>query len=62
MYSNIYRLQIVFSECLRCLKPGGSMIFSVPFIMNEKKNTLRAYVDKNGDIVHVLEPEYHSDF
>jgi hypothetical protein len=49
-----------FAECFRCLKPGGNLLFTVPFTGNP--NTLiRAQVNANGTISHLLPPEYHGD-
>jgi SAM-dependent methyltransferase len=48
-----------FSEVYRCLKPAGYFVFTVP--INEVPTTVeRAKIEK-GEIVHMLEPEYHGD-
>lgn len=48
-----------FSEIYRCLKPDGYFVFTVP--INEVPETVeRAKIEK-GEIVHMLEPEYHGD-
>jgi SAM-dependent methyltransferase len=49
-----------FRECSRVLKPGGRMMWSVPFIPNSAKNSIRAKLT-NGEIEHILPPEYHGD-
>jgi SAM-dependent methyltransferase len=49
-----------FSESLRTLKPGGHLIFTVPFNMNSKSNLVRAMI-KNGIVEHIHPPEYHGD-
>jgi SAM-dependent methyltransferase len=49
-----------FAECFRCLKPGGKLLFTVPF--TSKPNTLiRAKVNSDSTISHLLPPEYHGD-
>jgi len=49
-----------FAECFRCLKPGGSLLFTVPF--TGKPDTLvRARKNADGTIFHLLPPEYHGD-
>jgi SAM-dependent methyltransferase len=49
-----------FLECLRCLKSGGSLLFTVPF--TAKPDTLvRARKNSDGTISHLLPPEYHGD-
>jgi SAM-dependent methyltransferase len=50
-----------FAECLRCLKPGGMMLFSVPFIPKNEATLVRATVGANGSVTHLLPPEYHGD-
>jgi len=50
-----------FAECARTLKPGGKMLFSVPFDANSVTNHVRAKLRKDGTIEHLLPPEYHDD-
>lgn len=49
------------SECHRVLRPGGSLLFSVPFRPEHPENLVRAIVDEQGGIRHLMEPEYHGD-
>ena len=49
------------SECCRSLKPGGAFLFSVPFITPYQHNTVRASLLENGEVQHLLPPEYHGD-
>ncbi|HEY7883659.1 MAG TPA: class I SAM-dependent methyltransferase, partial [Cellvibrionaceae bacterium] len=49
------------SECLRCLKPGGVLLLSVPFSQVSVENILRAYHDESGELHHLLPPDYHGD-
>lgn len=49
-----------FSECARVLRPGGRMLWSVPFWPDQAQNTIRARM-KDGIIEHILPPEYHGD-
>lgn len=49
------------AECLRCLKPGGTLMFSVPFARSSPTNIVRAKVDAKGEVEHILPPEYHGD-
>lgn len=49
-----------FIECLRCLKTGGHLIFTVPFVAHSEQNIVRAYL-REGGVEHLLPPEYHGD-
>jgi SAM-dependent methyltransferase len=49
-----------FAECSRVLKPGGKIMWSVPFVASNSENTIRAKII-DGEIVHILPPEYHGD-
>ena len=49
-----------FSECARVLKPGGRMMWSVPFVSSINNNIIRARMSENG-VEHLLPPEYHGD-
>jgi SAM-dependent methyltransferase len=49
-----------FRELLRVLKPGGALLFTVPFHVDRYENVIRARVTERG-IEHLLPPEYHGD-
>jgi SAM-dependent methyltransferase len=61
VFEHIPEFERGFTECARCLKPGGKMLFSVPFNSASTKNILRARVHANGEVEHLLPPEFHSD-
>jgi SAM-dependent methyltransferase len=61
VFEHIPEFERAFLECARCLKPGGKMVFSVPFVSESAKNILRARVQGNGEIEHLLPPEFHAD-
>jgi SAM-dependent methyltransferase len=48
-------------EVYRILKTGGRHIFTVPFYQTRCKDERRAEIDGDGNIRHLLEPQYHSD-
>lgn len=48
-------------ECRRCLRPGGRLMWSVPFLPHAQASVLRATLDAAGAITHHLAPEYHGD-
>jgi SAM-dependent methyltransferase len=53
--------QQALSECFRCLKPGGWMMLSVPFLAGAQETLIRAKLSESGAIEHILPPEYHGD-
>lgn len=53
--------RIALAECLRCLKPGGSLLFSVPFRHDLTEHLERARIGEDGSVEHMLPPEYHGD-
>ena len=48
-------------ECRRCLRPGGRLMWSVPFLPHAQASVPRATVDASGAVTHHLPPEYHGD-
>lgn len=48
-------------ELARILRPGGAAIFSAPFGVLEEHTLVRATIDAQGTITHLLEPDYHGD-
>jgi len=50
-----------FNETLRVLEHGGVYCWSAPFNLFSYENQIRASVDENGHINHILPPEYHGD-
>ena len=48
-------------ECCRVLKPGGTLLFSIPFLQDSPATRTRAHFDASGQLVHDLPPMYHGD-
>lgn len=48
-------------EVARVLKPGGRMMWTVPFRADLELNLVRASVGADGECVHHEPPEYHGD-
>lgn len=47
-------------EIIRVLKPGGVYIFTVPYMPNASHDIVRAVIE-NGQVKHIVEPQYHGD-
>jgi SAM-dependent methyltransferase len=48
-------------ELGRVLKPGGRMMWSVPFRRDLERSLIRASLGADGQVVHHEPPEYHGD-
>lgn len=48
-------------ELYRITKPGGHVLLSTPIIFENDKTIIRATINENGEITHLLEPDYHGD-
>jgi SAM-dependent methyltransferase len=61
VFEHIPNYRQAFRECYRTLRSGASMFFTVPFNANTESNTVRAIQREDGEIEHILPPEYHGD-
>ena len=61
VFEHIPDYKKALSECCRCLKPGGILYFSVPFVKTAANNIVRACLSDVGEAIHLLPPEYHAD-
>ena len=61
VFEHIPEFLQAFKECHRLLKEGGRILFTVPFVKNSARNVTRAVVRFDGQIEHILPPEYHGD-
>lgn len=50
-----------FRECARVLRPGGQLLFTVPFGSSTQVTLVRARIKDGGEIEHLLPPEIHGD-
>jgi SAM-dependent methyltransferase len=51
----------VIKELYRVTKPGGHVLLSAPFILENDKTITRATINKKGEVTHLLPAEYHGD-
>lgn len=49
------------NECRRALKPGGSMVFTVPFFTQLPESLVRGRTGHDGVLEEFLPSEYHGD-
>lgn len=50
-----------FAECRRVLSAGGRLVFTIPFFANQPTTEVRATVDADGTVTHLLPPEIHGN-
>jgi SAM-dependent methyltransferase len=50
-----------FQEMARVIRPGGKLMWSVPFRHDLEANLVRASIATDGTVVHHHPPEYHGD-
>lgn len=58
---HVYDTRQALRECARVLRPGGVMLFTVPFFADRLTSTLRGRLRRDGQIEHLEAPEYHGD-
>lgn len=50
-----------FAEIARTLKPGGAHVFTVPIVRKEQPTQVRAILDGQGTVRHLLPETYHGN-
>jgi SAM-dependent methyltransferase len=48
-------------EFARVLVPGGALVLTAPFVFELEHTLVRARLREDGEVEHLLEPEYHGD-
>lgn len=61
VFEHVTDYEKAFSEAARCLKEGGKLIMTVPLYYNQDETEIRAIIDENGEIKHLMEPQYHGN-
>ncbi|MDO8284794.1 MAG: class I SAM-dependent methyltransferase [Rhodoferax sp.] len=61
VFEHIPDYQKTFSESARVLKAGGSLVFTIPFFYDQATTCIRATVDAQGTVQHILPPEFHGN-
>ncbi|MBF0564175.1 MAG: class I SAM-dependent methyltransferase [Nitrospirae bacterium] len=61
VFEHIPDYKKALKQCFRCLKPNAVLLFSIPFAHMAQRNIIRSYVSENGEVKHILPPEYHGD-
>jgi len=49
------------AEFARVIRPGGRLVLTAPFIPDNASTIVRARIGDDGEVEHMLEPEYHGD-
>jgi len=58
---HIPNYEAAIRECARVLRPGGMLLFTVPFMLGTQDTLIRATADEGGNITHIQPAEYHGD-
>lgn len=61
VFEHVPDYRAAFVEACRVLKPGGSLFFTVPFIPTQDPTEVRARIGADGEIEHLMPPQYHGD-
>jgi len=54
-------VEVALRECLRALKPGGSLVFTMPWFPWAAKTLVRGRLRADGSLEELLPAEYHGD-
>lgn len=61
VFEHVPEIQPALSEAARVLRPGGRMLFSVPFYAMRDETVQAARLVSGGGIEHLEPPEYHGN-
>ena len=58
---HVPNLDLALKNIFAILRSGGFLISSFPFYPNRSATVVKAKLDENGKLVHLMEPEYHEN-
>lgn len=58
---HVYRYPQALAQMRRVLRPGGALIFAVPFFYDLDATLVRGIEAADGSVEHLETPEYHGD-
>ena len=58
---HVPNLDLALKNIFAVLRPGGFLISSFPFSPNRSATIVKAKLDENGKLVHLMESEYHEN-
>jgi hypothetical protein len=61
VFEHVPEIDPALSEAARVLRPGGRMVFSVPFYSSRETTVQVARLSPTGEVVHLEPPEYHGN-
>lgn len=61
VFEHVSDYKKAFTECRRVLNKNGYLFFTVPFFHLQTNTEICASQTANGEIRHILEPEYHGN-
>lgn len=61
VFEHIPEYRTALKECHRILRPGGSLVFTIPFFSESMTTNVRAIVRTDGSVEHLAEPEIHGN-
>ena len=61
VFEHVPDIDRALAECARVLRPGGRLLFSIPFNAARDETVQRARMRPDGEVEELLPPEYHGN-
>ncbi len=61
VFEHVPNYLLAFKECFRTLRDEGTLLWSVPMARRQHENIIRATLNDDGTVNHLMGPEYHGD-